>query len=266
LKIVRIVEGSGVWNVNGQNLNISLGDVIVFSRTDIRSIREVTSDVPLQIEQITFLPITLYPWQNCAEFFFERPVGFSNLLERDGHYQPMIYSAFEDIKAEIDSNNRYKNEFLVNMLTRMVIYTARLYPAAKSQGVNMQNNQYQIVCSAIAHINNNLTEDLSRPVLAKKFWVSPSHFSRIFKEYSGFCLQDYIVRCRVSHAINLIRKKNINVLDAALESGFLSSSGFYRAFHATTGMKPGDFKKNAFNIENVASDSYALAASDFRGF
>jgi len=246
LKFVRVTSGSGIWNINGQDYPVTEGDIVIFSRADIRSIRRVTSEDSLIIEQIIFLPITLYPWQGCADFFFERPVGFKNIIPNDNETHKSIYNDFDNIKNEIAGDNRFKNEYIVNMLTKMVIYTARLYPAITAANpVNAnQNSQYQIVCNAIAYINSHINEDLSRPVLAKKFWVSPSHFSRIFKEYSGFCLQDYIVRCRVTHAINLIRKKNINVLDAALESGFSSSSGFYRAFHATTGMKPGDLKKN----------------------
>jgi len=256
LKFVRITNGSGIWNINGLDHPIKQGDIIIFSRADIRSIREITSDAPLIIEQATFFPITIYPWQNCADFFFVRPVGFSNIIPTDNEIYDKINTDFLAIKNEITSDNRYKNEFIVNMLTRMVIHAARLYPeimVAKPANANMQNNQYQVVCNAIAYINSHLNEDLSRPILSKKFWVSPSHFSRIFKEYSGFCLQDYIVRCRVTHTINLIRKKNINVLDAALESGFSSSSGFYRAFHATTGMKPGDLKKNIISSPNNKS-------------
>ncbi len=252
LKFVKVSSGSGIWNINGRDHPVKEGDIVIFSRADIRSIRTVTSEESLIIEQIIFLPITIYPWQNCADFFFERPSGFVNIIPKDNEIHSVILNNFDNIKNEISGENRFKNEFIVNVLTRMVIYTARLYPATasiKPVNANMQNNQYQIVCNAIAYINSHINEDLSRPVLSKKFWVSPSHFSRIFKEYSGFCLQDYIVRCRVTHTINLIRKKNINVLDAALESGFSSSSGFYRAFHATTGMKPGDLKKNIFTNE-----------------
>lgn len=70
LKFIRVASGSGIWRINGANYKIAADDIIIFSRADVRSIVAVTSDVPLVAEQILFLPITVYPWQDCAGFFF----------------------------------------------------------------------------------------------------------------------------------------------------------------------------------------------------
>lgn len=244
LKLVHVTGGSGIWTIGCRDFHVSRDDVIIFSTADERAVKCVTSDEPFKVEQVEFLPITIYPWQSCADFFFERPAGFSNVLARGNEHHDRIIAGFDAIRGEIEKNDLYKDEFIVHTLTGMVISAARLCPTPKQTGSADSNNPYNIVCRAIAYINDNISGDLSRPTLAAMFFVSPSHFSRIFREYSGFCLQDYIVRCRVTHAVNLLRTSDIGVLEAALESGFSSSSGFYRAFRAVTGKKPTEIRED----------------------
>jgi len=55
-------------------------------------------------------------------------------------------------------------------------------------------------------------------------------------------LTAYIVRARVQHSIQLMQD-GYRPIDAAFESGFSSTSGFYRAFHSVTGKKPKEILK-----------------------
>jgi AraC family transcriptional regulator len=61
---------------------------------------------------------------------------------------------------------------------------------------------------------------------------SSEYFTRIFKKLIGIPPKKYIINLRIENALHEISAKNINILDAALEAGFQSSSSFYRAFNA----------------------------------
>lgn len=238
MKLVHIVEGSGIWNIGGKDYAVTKDDVIMLSRLDERHMVEITSAEALVTEQVEFLPMTIHPMQNCANFFFERPDSCSNVFPRDNTQHEYLLKCFADMRNELTDDKLYQKEYIVHLLMGMVIAAARLCDVPQENAPAKNDSRYSIVCQTMVYIKNHLNEDLAREILAKKHGVSPSYLSRLFKEYSGICLQDYIVQCRVQKAIFLLKTGQYGVLEAALESGFTSSSGFYRAFHKVTGKKP----------------------------
>lgn len=243
LKIVHIAEGSGIWNINGKDYEVSKGDIIIFSRLDERHLKRVTSETALVTEQIEFLPMTIYPMQNCADFFFDRPENFSNILTRDNENYDYIIKCFGNMRKEFKENKRYQKEYIVHLLTGMILAAARIFDSTYKKENVKNGGNYSVVSKVMLYIKNHLDEDLSRETLSKKHGISQSYLSRLFKEYSGIQLQEYIVRCRVQKAIILLKSGKYNVLEAALESGFSSSSGFYSAFNKIMGKKPKDVIK-----------------------
>jgi len=242
LKLVRIAQGGGIWHIGGKNYKVRENDVVVLSRVDERYLAEITGDA-LVIEYVEFMPMTIYPMQDCANFFFERPAGFSNVLSRNSaEHQKLIYG-FLALQHELSGDKVYQSEYVVHLLMGMVINAARLCGISRENAVAGGDDRYNTICRMMVYIKEHLSENLSRERLAKMYGFSPSYLSRLFREYSGVCLQDYIVKCRVQKAIFLLKSGRYGVLDAALESGFRSSSGFYRAFHKTTGQKPTEHLK-----------------------
>lgn len=239
LKFVHILNGSGIWNVNGRDLHVSIDDILIFSKNDERYIKSVTSKEPLTVEQIVFLPVTLYPFQGCADFFFHKSIDGASLLPRDNSFHAALLEDFACIRAEYASDNPWKKEYVTVKIISMVLSAARILFPSQKNAQPIENTPYDTVCRAITYINANLGGDLSRSAIASKLYISPSYLSRIFKEHSGICLQDYIVKQRVQNTVALI-KQGKRTIDAAFESGFSSTSGFYRAFYAVTGGKPRD--------------------------
>lgn len=240
LKLVRVVSGGGVWHIGDRDYAVQTDDIIVLSPVDERHISEITDDA-LVIEYVEFMPMTIHPIQDCADFFFRRPNYFSNVLPREGEYHRKLVDSFAELRRELSGDKIYQKEYIVHLLMGMVIMAARLCGISRETATVGEDQRYHTICRIMVYIKEHLSEDLSRERLAKMYGFSPSYLSRLFREYSGVCLQDYIVKCRVQKAIFLLKSGEYGVLDAALESGFRSSSGFYRAFHKTTGSAPTEF-------------------------
>lgn len=237
LKLVHIVSGRGIWHIGEKNYPVQPDDVIVFSPLDERHVEKITSEDGLVIEYVEFIPMTLFPMQHCADFFFVRPPEFRNVLPRgDTHSQ--LLRLFADLRQELTRARPYQREYATHLLMGMVILAARLCRYESSKQI--RDDRYDTVCSIMIYIKNNLLKDLSRQRLAKMHGFSVSHLSRLFREYSGICLQDYIMNCRVQRAVYLLKNEGYSVLEAALECGFQSTSAFYYAFRKVTGKKPRD--------------------------
>ena len=69
-------------------------------------------------------------------------------------------------------------------------------------------------------------------------------FNEKVKNYSGFTPLNYLINIRISEAIKLLKKGEVNITDIALDTGFYSSQHFSTTFKKLTGFTPSEFRKN----------------------
>ena len=243
LKLVRIASGKGIWHIGDKGYPVQTDDIIILSPMDERHIDTVMSK-ELIIEYLEFMPMTIHPMQSCADFFFKRSPDFPNVLPRDNVYHAKLLESFTELRSEFDDHKIFQNEYVVHLLMGMVITAARSLGIHQNTSAANEDQRYHSICNMMVYIKDHVEEDLSRDRLAKMYGFSPSYLSRLFREYSGTCLQEYISKCRVQKAIFLLKSGQYSVLEAAMESGFKSSSAFYRAFRKTTDSNPKEFYKH----------------------
>lgn len=68
-------------------------------------------------------------------------------------------------------------------------------------------------------------------------------FNEKVKNYSGFSPLNYLINIRISEAIKLLKRQDMNITDIALDIGFYSSQHFSTTFKKLTGYTPSDFRK-----------------------
>lgn len=91
--------------------------------------------------------------------------------------------------------------------------------------------------AAIAHIEDNLTEEITGTALASIALTSEYHFRRMFATLAGMPLSEYIRNRRLTAATAKIVAGE-SVLDTAVTYGYGSADAFTRAFKAFHGMTP----------------------------
>ncbi len=99
------------------------------------------------------------------------------------------------------------------------------------------------ISSVKAYIEEHISEELDRNILAGHVFISPDYLSHLFSEREGVSLTSYIVSQRISYAKQLLYRQNLSVRDVALGSGFQNISYFSKIFKRETGMTPQEFKK-----------------------
>ena len=80
-------------------------------------------------------------------------------------------------------------------------------------------------------------------MIAENFALSESHFSRQFKLYTGFGVNEYISTVRVKNAEKLLATTTLPVTQIAQNCGFNSSSYFASVFKKVRGISPGEVRK-----------------------
>ncbi|MEK3724731.1 response regulator transcription factor [Paenibacillus sp. FSL H8-0034] len=96
---------------------------------------------------------------------------------------------------------------------------------------------------ALAYILGHLDEDLALTTVSYKVGLSPSYFSKVFREQVGESYNDYITRKRVEKAEELLRDTNLKVYEIAERIGIPNYRYFTALFKEKTGLTPTDYKR-----------------------
>ncbi|WP_428607898.1 AraC family transcriptional regulator [Sedimenticola sp.] len=97
----------------------------------------------------------------------------------------------------------------------------------------------------LIHADLSASLDIGR--LAQNACYSPYHFQRIFRQITGESVHDYIRRCRLEWAANLlIYNPNMAIVEVAGECGFQSNAAFNHAFKAYFGCSPTYWRREGY--------------------
>lgn len=88
-------------------------------------------------------------------------------------------------------------------------------------------------------LKQNLAAPPSLEELGKKIGCSHFYLSRIFSAQTGQTITQCLRQLRMDRAAELLRSRELNVTEVALEVGYSSLSHFSAAFHETFGCCPG---------------------------
>jgi len=105
--------------------------------------------------------------------------------------------------------------------------------------------------AVIHHIHRNLSDALAINDLAAIAHYSPYHFQRISKQISGESVHDYIRRCRLEWAANLlVFNPGSTVMEVAAECGFKSNASFTHAFKGQFGCTPSQWREDGYQRQS----------------
>ena len=94
-----------------------------------------------------------------------------------------------------------------------------------------------IIRAGLAYIEQNLKTDITPKELSQMAGYSVWHYQRLFAQVVGVPLAEYVNRRRLDSALAEI-SANRKAIDAAMEYGFDSYAGFYKAFLRMYGCSP----------------------------
>lgn len=94
------------------------------------------------------------------------------------------------------------------------------------------------------YIANNLQQpELSLSGIAREFFISPSHLSRLFKQETNQTLIEYITKLRIDKAVRLLRETDLKVYQIGEQVGINDPHYFSIIFKKNTGSSVNDFRK-----------------------
>ncbi len=113
------------------------------------------------------------------------------------------------------------------------------------------NSYVKLMNEVIEYIENNINHSLSVQEIAKKFYLSEFHFSRIFKIMIGCSIKQYVQGRKLTMIAEELKASECTVTMAAMNFGYESPEVLSRAFKKQFGIAPIAYRKGFMPINMV---------------
>lgn len=99
-------------------------------------------------------------------------------------------------------------------------------------------------------ILDNLYNDINMERLENEFYYNRFYLIRIFKQYTGYTIKEYINTVKILETINPLVSTNDTILKIALTNGFNSQEYYSEKFQQIIGTSPLRFRKEFKEIDS----------------
>ena len=224
-----VVAGGGNFVFNGISYEVKAGQLCFVSPIDFHSLSMKDSDL-LMNYNISFVEELM----SDTLMMFINKLSFPLVIEPDKKSFERIVKYCDTIVEIQGKEDRMTGYYLKNLLECLVL---EIMSCSKyKEGAVYENSSY--VRKALEYIKNNFTDDITSDDVSAYCGFSKSHMYKMFKEFTGLTMHDYILEMRCRYAKNLIMSTDIAVIDICFESGFSSYSQFARNFKSIYGVSP----------------------------
>lgn len=152
----------------------------------------------------------------------------------------LIDLLFSKIYKEFKNKGDSSDIMLKYELGEILITLSRLISGNES--TNEPEHTPTVIEESVKYINSLVgtpeINEISLTSVAEKFFMSPTHFSRKFKQETGFGFKEYIISAKILFAKNLMHSTNYSITKIALMSGFDDSNYFSTVFKNHESISP----------------------------
>ncbi len=248
LELVYIASGKGMQHVDGKEYAVARGDLLFINYNHTHAFTSVKG--------MEYYNIYLKP-----AFISEK------LINADNAFQMLALTAFEDFRESVADGhplvrfagteiqevencihamcreNQQKlggrDTVMKSYLTVLLTYMFRKMAVYEETAGKRQDKIQEL----IRYIAENCTQKLSLEELSNQCFYNPSYFCRVFKEYSGVTVTEFIHDSRIRKSCELLEHTSMTVEEIALQTGYTNKTFFYKRFRSRMGISPAEYRK-----------------------
>lgn len=151
----------------------------------------------------------------------------------------LIYQMALALKQELESSGRDSRLYAESMVRALTVHLIRRYGAVVPPIKPYNGGLSRLVLREIVdYIQKHLSQDLSLVELAAVAHMSSHHFSNLFKQSTGRAPHQYITKCRIEAAKQLLMQRDLTIVEVCHYVGFQSQSHFTKVFRQHTNVTP----------------------------
>ena len=167
------------------------------------------------------------------------------LLPKFAIPDPFIYQIGVALKSALTKHGTSSRLYAETLINALILHLLEHYSTTRINTFECISGtlpQYKLQ-QIIDYIHAYLDSDLSLNELATLVQMSPHYFSRLFKETTGFTPHQYVIRCRIERAKDLLKQGKLSIAEVAKEVGFVDQSHLNRYFKRQLGITPKNYSQ-----------------------
>ncbi len=122
--------------------------------------------------------------------------------------------------------------------------TSSSAPPEQVNALLLNGPHTHILKPALAFIAAHYTQQLTLEQVAEQVALSPTYFSRIFKQETGYTFVEYLTRLRLEKVKRLLRTTRLSLAEISYAVGYQNPNYLSERFKVLEGMTPSAYRRN----------------------
>jgi AraC-like DNA-binding protein len=239
-------EGDAAVSIGSERFIVGPGDLAIINSCEPHSAEAITAPMSCTVIRVDFSFLSCRITDGCqAKFIAPLENGrivFRNIVRND----PVILSCIDELVSEYDVRAAGYELAVKGALYRLFALLVRSY-TVKYLSQREQDAQKRTIgrlTKVFDYIDAHLADLIPLERLASIAGTTTWHFCRLFRAETGVSSVEYVNRCRVERAEQLLRETSRSVSDIASECGIPDANYFSRLFREFRGISPREVRKN----------------------
>ncbi|MGG1311441.1 MULTISPECIES: helix-turn-helix transcriptional regulator [Cohnella] len=244
-EIYYLLKGERVYFINGSVYTVNKGDLIVINPHDLHRTDNSNADsngferILINFTHDFIMPnldgeLPLLPFK-----------GDSHLIRFPLKEQASIENMLWELMAECKEQQAGHAAVVRALLVKLLIRIYRFQLQALEEPSRSPNPMHRKISEIASYLAVHFHEKPTLDQVAKQFFISPSHLSRVFKSVTGFYFREYLLLLRIREAQKQLRETHHKVQTIAESCGFENLTHFNKSFKKIIGLSPLQYRKRS---------------------
>jgi len=232
--LILCTRGSGWFQINGQQQTLQAGQALLIPR-GVPHAYGASEQQPWSIQWVHFLG-------EDAPYFCTLLKPGSHVVPVAQKLMPRLVRLFTDAYAELAYGFTQQGiicaaQAVRHMLGLLFFSNSAFHPETKAANTKSLERTLQFMRD---HVDSTLTV----ATMAREADLSATHFSRLFRQHTGFTPIDYFIQLKIQRACRFLTLTPLSVKVIGSRIGYEDPYYFSRLFRKVMGMSPLEYRKS----------------------
>ncbi|MCM3690475.1 AraC family transcriptional regulator [Neobacillus niacini] len=230
-----ITKGTGEIVINGKKNDLSPGKLIVFTPGMICD-KKTSPSNPLEFYFIRFTHAAAFEKKEQWHFILPQEISFPlhgvyTINNSSGVF--LLLDEINSLSKRRGATIAFKQKILFQELLLTLIQDFHVQTISK--------DTRQVIEETIEYIGHHYHKVINVTDLSKMAGLSKSHYSRLFKKFTGYSPIEYLTHLRIDRAKELLAHSEIRIKEVSQNVGYEDELYFSRIFKKIVGVSPTQF-------------------------
>jgi YesN/AraC family two-component response regulator len=252
IEISFVGEGCGYHYIEDQVIPIKQGDlfVIPIGTSHVYRPSSPKQDKTLVIYNCIFRSELLKDWKHLLQkdsYTYNVIYNTNERTEKWLHFQDK-HDTFSDMLQSMYREYLKRGTGFETLLIALVIQMLVILQRFELKN-ETEPATFSKLDEVVHFIKTNYTQNITVQHVADYFYLSASHFQRLFKKTTGLTFTHYLQNVRIQKCCELLKSTDIPIYQIANQVGYLDMKFFHALFRKKTGITPRQYRQNFQEFE-----------------